>query len=189
MIRQLTDYEIGELLKISLPRDALLGLFCPQHLELSLLDKLEDNGCERILLRDKHLQISGYCLIGKLSYRIVISSIFTSLSCLHCVIGRLLPTKVIRLVSAFLYQITRRKIWSINTIEILWIVVSPSFRQKGTGTELIQICKQRARIKGMNIYVKTLETTPGNVIFYKKQGFQVVQRRLGRVELLWREYS
>lgn len=68
--------------------------------------------------------------------------------------------------------------------ELQWIAVASTAQGNGLGTQLTLNALRELHLKGISeIWVKTLEDTPGNIHFYESLGFTVTSRAAGRVFL------
>jgi ribosomal protein S18 acetylase RimI-like enzyme len=69
--------------------------------------------------------------------------------------------------------------------ELAYIAVRPDFHGRGIGTQLVKSGFEGLRISGIaDCWVKTLESTPENVRFYERLGFEIFSLKLGRVKLV-----
>jgi ribosomal protein S18 acetylase RimI-like enzyme len=68
--------------------------------------------------------------------------------------------------------------------ELAYIAVRPDFHGQGIGTQLVETGFERLRAAGItDCWVKTLESTPENVRFYERLGFEFHSSNRGRVIL------
>lgn len=68
--------------------------------------------------------------------------------------------------------------------ELAYVAVRPDFHARGIGTRLVQEGFERLRAAGVtNCWVKTLESTPENIRFYERLGFEICSSTRGRVIL------
>lgn len=90
------------------------------------------------------------------------------------------PLKVINLL---LFNLGKPNVQADN--EIAWIGVHPSYQGLRIGSSLITVAVRVSDAKGStSCYVKTLDSTPRNLLFYHQNGFQIVARSRGRVFLV-----
>ena len=73
----------------------------------------------------------------------------------------------------------------LPAMELQWIAVRDDARGSGVGSRLVAAARSRLLGQGVaRVWVKTLEATPENVLFYERNGFVVLARSRGRVYLV-----
>jgi ribosomal protein S18 acetylase RimI-like enzyme len=69
--------------------------------------------------------------------------------------------------------------------ELAYIAVSPDHQRRGVGSLLVREGLDRLRSMGIRkLWLKTLESTPENVMFYEALGFRTVETKQNRVILV-----
>ncbi len=70
-------------------------------------------------------------------------------------------------------------------LELRWIAVKPLEQNKGIGRELLSCAIGSLKELGVKaIWVKTLKSTPNNILFYQSFGFKIKANRMGRTYLV-----
>lgn len=73
----------------------------------------------------------------------------------------------------------------LPTNELLWVCVHPEYQEQGLGKAMVRDLLQEFSVSNLRpVFVRTLEATPANVLFYKSLGFKVFHQSLGRVWLI-----
>jgi GNAT superfamily N-acetyltransferase len=82
-------------------------------------------------------------------------------------------------------QAILRRPSNLPTSELLWVCVHPEHQGQGVGKDLVKdLLLDFLGSKIQPIFVRTLESTPGNIRFYESLGFNVIYRSHGRVWLV-----
>ena len=168
-------HALSSLHSTNLPNDpaALLGTtFLSKRLYPRLLSDAE----VALVAEDASSQVVGFIICGKPVRLSGILELRDLLTILRKVEARRAAFNVINLLARYPS--------GLPACELQWIAVAASARGHRLGTQLILDALQALHLKGIsNIWVKTLEDTPGNIHFYESVGFTVTSRAAGRVFL------
>lgn len=178
----LADYlEICEILDSSLPHDPILKLIKSLDISKQYCESLIKSN-DVYLFVDKKIGVLGIISIGNL--KTVIRNLLHSLSFqmkLKFFLSILGDKNIKSFPLQILLLITGRYLPSRN--EITWIAVKENFRSQGIGKSLIYYAAHERLDANHEILVKTLSSTPENVLFYQSCGFMIQHTSLGRVIL------
>ena len=180
----LNEYlDAGKLLKCELPNDALLKSFCSRCLSNNILASSFGLN-EYISTHEKDGKVVGIIVVGDLATKTILLSFRKSIRCKDCWKDRVSGRYLRLFGSAFFYTLLRPK-KPENTSEIIWLATKFEYQRSGIGATLVkEACDYVVSNRGCDVYVKTLESTPGNIVFYCRNGFRVVDSRLGRIGML-----
>jgi ribosomal protein S18 acetylase RimI-like enzyme len=137
---------------------------------------------DAFLVADVSGEVVGYVIVGKDPLRGMFGGgglVDAVKSLIHGLAKR--PKRIVLVIDSALFLIFARR---RGGPEVLWIAVSREWQGKGVGGQLLaQAILGCEGLADREMWVKTLAATPGNVKFYRQQGFRVIDERHRRVIL------